>query len=136
MENQVLPGLKLTFLVHAIVAILVGLIFTVVPQFWWTLVGQTMPDLGVARVFGVAILAFGISSWWAYRETFWSHVKIVTEMELVWTILGALITAYGLLFENMILAACLMVFVLGAFAIAFGYFYVRETALTTRAAPR
>lgn len=136
MEKQIVHGLKLTFLIHAVVAFIVGLIFIVVPQFWATLFGQSLAELGIYRVLGAAILAFGMSSWWAYRETLWANVKIVTEMEIVWTVLGALMTAYALLFEGMITAGWIMALTLSAFAVAFVYYYVRETAVSTRPAPQ
>lgn len=128
MDKQVLPGLKLAFLVHAIVAFVVGLIFVVAPQFWASLFGQSLAELGIYRVLGAAILAFGMSSWWAYHETLWANVKIVTEMEIVWTVLGAFMTVYAVLFEGMITAAWIMAFTLVVFAVVFVYFYVRETA--------
>jgi hypothetical protein len=132
MEKQILPGLKLTFLIHAVVAFVVGLVFVVVPQFWATLFGQSLAELGIYRVLGAAILAFGMSSWWAYRETFWSHVKIVTEMEIGWTVLGALMTVYAVLFEGMITAGWIMALTLAVFAVVFVYFYVRENATTAQ----
>jgi amino acid transporter len=132
MEKQVLPGLKLTFLIHCIVALIVGLILVVVPQFWATLFGQSITDVAPYRVLGAAILAFGMSSWWAYRETLWQHTRIVTEMEIVWTVLGALVTIYALLFESMITAGWLMAIVLALFAVAFVYYYVREGASTAQ----
>ncbi len=78
MEKQILPGLKLTFLVHSIVAVIVGLIFMLAPQFWPSLFGQALIDVGTYRVLGAAIIAFAMSSWWAYRESLWERVKIVT----------------------------------------------------------
>lgn len=130
MEKQILPGLKLTFLIHSIVAVIVGLIFMLAPQFWPNLFGQALIDVGTYRVLGAAIIAFGLSSWWAYREVLWERVKIVTEMEIVWTVLGALVTVFGLLFEGMIVAGWIMAFTLAAFAAVFVYMYVRETAVT------
>jgi amino acid transporter len=108
------------------------LIFLVVPQFWATLFGQSIVDVGVYRVLGAAILAFGASSWWAYRENLWERVKLLTEMEMVWTILGALVTVYALLFENMIVAGWIMAITLVLFAVVFAYFYVREGASTAQ----
>jgi amino acid transporter len=132
MEKQILPGLKLTFLIHSILAMIVGLIFAVVPQFWGMLFGQSIAEVGVYRVLGVAILAFGASSWWAYREHLWERVKILAEMEIVWTILGALITVYALMFDAMIFAGWVMALTLAVFAVAFAYFYVRESASTAQ----
>lgn len=132
MDKQILPGLKLTFLIHCIVALIVGLVFLLAPQFWASLFGQTLPENGIYRVLGAAILAFGASSWWAYREQLWERVKLLTEMEMVWTILGALITVYALMFETMIVAGWIMAITLALFAIVFVYYYVREGASTAQ----
>lgn len=136
MDKQILPGLKLMFLVHCIVALIVGLVFVVAPQFWAALFGQSLGDTGIYRVFGAAMLAFGASSWWAYRETSWERVKIVAEMEMVWTVLGALATVYGMLFEGMILAGWIMAFTLALFATGFAYYYLREGASATQSLTR
>jgi hypothetical protein len=136
MEKQILPGLKLTFLIHSIVAMIVGLIFMLAPQFWPNLFGQALIDVGTYRVLGAAIIAFGMSSWWAYRETLWERVKIVTEMEIVWTVIGTLVTVFGLLFEGMIVAGWIMAFTLAVFAVVFVYMYVRETAVTRQTMAR
>jgi len=59
----------------------------------------------------------------AYRETIWDKVKIVVQMEIVWTVLGTLVALWGLLFAGFPTADWLNALVLGGFALAFTYFY-------------
>jgi hypothetical protein len=72
---------------------------------------------------GAAMLAFAASSWLAYRQTLWGRVKIVVQIEIVWTVLGVLAMLWGLMFEGLPAADWMNVLILGAFA--FTYFYSR-----------
>jgi len=77
------------------------------------------------RLVGAAMLAFAASSWLAYRQTLWDRVKIVVQIEIVWTVLGVLAMLWGLMFEGLPAADWMNVLILGAFALAFTYFYSR-----------
>ena len=65
------------------------------------------------------------SSWLAYREAAWEKVKIVVQMEIVWTLLGTLVALWGLIFAGFPKVDWLNALVLGGFAAAFTYFYFR-----------
>lgn len=125
MEKQMSFGLKTTFLVHAIVGTIFGLVFLLIPVVWGNLFGIPVPDPVLQRMMGAAILAFAASSWLAYRETAWEKVKIVVQMEIVWTILGTLLTLWGLVFAGLPVAEWMNVVILGGFAAAFSFFYSR-----------
>jgi hypothetical protein len=125
MEKQISPGLKTLFLVHAIVGIIFGLAYLLMPDAWGSLTGVPMEDPGWYRAIGAAILGFAASSWLAYREAAWDKVKIVVQMEVVWSILGTLVALWGLLFAGFPTADWLNALVLGGFAAAFSYFYFR-----------
>jgi len=125
MEKQISPGLKTLFLVHAILAAIFGLAYLLMPDVWGSLTGVPMQEPGWYRAIGAAILGFATSSWLAYRETAWDKVKIVVQMEIVWTILGTLVALWGLLFAGFPAADWLNALVLGGFAVAFTYFYIR-----------
>ena len=84
MEKQIPSGLKTTFLVHFIVALIFGLILLLIPEAWGNLIGWPIKEPAIYRLVGAAILGFGASSWWAYKETAWEKVKIVLQMEIVW----------------------------------------------------
>jgi len=122
-ERQISPGLKTLFLVHAIVGTIFGLAYLLMPDVWGSLTGVPMQEPGWYRAIGAAILGFAASSWLAYRETIWDKVKIVVQMEIVWTVLGTLVALWGLLFAGFPTADWLNALVLGGFALAFTYFY-------------
>jgi hypothetical protein len=90
-EEQVPYGLKITFLVHVIVAAIFGLLFLLIPDVFAKLTGFPVqePGMSVVRVLGAAMLALAASSGFSYRQTLWDRVDIVVQMEIVWTILGA-----------------------------------------------
>jgi len=125
MEKQISPGLKTLFLVHAIAGTIFGLAYLLMPDVWGSLTGVPMQEPGWYRAIGAAILGFATSSWLAYKETAWDKVKIVVQMEAIWSILGTLVALWGLLFAGFPTADWLNALVLGGFAVAFTYFYFR-----------
>ena len=126
MEKQIPYGLKITFLVHVIVAGIFGLVFLLIPEMFGGMMGAPIKEPSTFRLLGAALVAFAASSWFAYRETVWERVKIVVQMEIVWTILGVLATLWGLMFEGLPTADWMNVVILGAFAVAFIFFYSRR----------
>lgn len=125
MEKQISPGLKTTFLIHAVLGTIFGLAYLLMPEVWGNLIGVPMQEPGWYRAIGAAILGFASSSWLAYKETAWEKVKIVVQMEIVWTVLGTLVTLWGLIFADFPTGDWLNVLVLGGFAVAFSVFYFR-----------
>jgi hypothetical protein len=125
MEKQIPKRLKVTFLVHMILAVIFGAGFLLVPEMVTGMLGARAMEPSTFRLVGAAMLAFGASSWLAYRQTLWDRVKIVVQIEIVWTVLGVLATLWGLMFEGLPAADWMNVFILGAFALAFTYFYSR-----------
>ena len=126
MEKQIPNGLKITFLVHLIVAVIFGVGFLLIPEMLTEMLGARTIEPSTFRLVGAALLAFGVSSWLAYRQPVWEKVKIVVQLEIVWTILGVLATLWGLMFEGLPAADWMNVLILGAFALAFTYFYSRS----------
>jgi len=125
MERQIPKGLKITFLVHFIMAVIFGAGFLLIPEMVTGMLGARAMEPSTFRLVGAAMLAFGTSSWLAYRQTLWDRVKIVVQVEIVWTLLGVLAMLWGLTFEGLPAADWTNVLILGAFAIAFTYFYSR-----------
>jgi len=125
MEKQISKGLKITFLVHFIMAVIFGAGFLLIPEMVTGMLGARAMEPSTFRLVGAAMLAFGTSSWLAYRQTLWDRVKIVVQVEIVWTLLGVLAMLWGLTFEGLPAADWTNVLILGAFAIAFTYFYSR-----------
>jgi hypothetical protein len=124
-EKQIPKGLKITFLVHFITAGIFGAGFLLIPEMLTEMVGARAMEPSTFRLVGAAMLAFAASSWLAYRQPVWEKVKIVVQIEIVWTVLGVLATLWGLIFEGLPAADWMNVVILGAFAVAFAAFYYR-----------
>ncbi len=136
MEKQILPGLKTAFLAHFIVGTIFGIIYLLIPEAWGNLIGWPIKEAMPYRLIGAAILGFASSSWLAYNETAWERVKIVVEMEIVWTVLGTLVMLGGLFFAGLPAIGWVNAIILGGFAVAFGFFYFREAPVALRPAHR
>jgi hypothetical protein len=126
MEKQISSGLKTTFLVHFIVALIFGLLYLLIPEVWGNLISWPVKDPPVYRLLGAALLGFAVSSWFAYKEAAWEKVRIVVQMEIAWTILGTLVMLWGLIFAGVPVFGWVNAVVLAAFAVAFAYFYSRR----------
>jgi len=126
MDEQIPYGLKITFLVHFVVAVVFGAGFLLIPEMLTGMLGARAMEPSTFRLVGAAMLAFAASSWLAYRQPVWEKVKIVVQIEIVWTVLGVLATLYGLIFEGLPAADGMNVVILGAFAVAFIFFYSRR----------
>ena len=126
MDEQIPYGLKITFLVHFVVAVVFGAGFLLIPEMLTGMLGARTMEPSTFRLVGAAMLAFAASSWLAYRQPVWEKVKIVVQIEIIWTLLGVLATLYGLIFEGLPAADWMNVVILGAFAVAFIFFYSRR----------
>lgn len=137
MQKNILPGLRITFWVHLIVGAIFGLGYLLVPDAIAGIAGIQVQDSAMWRLIGAAICAFAASSWWAIHETEWAHVKIIVEAEIVWTVLATLVEVYGNIGMGYPIMAWLGAVIMAAFAVAFGYFYMRQQSVaTTVPAPR
>ena len=121
-------GLKITFLIHAIVALVFGIVFYVIPGTFLDLVSWKAFDGNISRAFAAALLALAVGSWFGYRAASWQEVRIVVQMETVFTVLGAVAGLYGFFVKGApaIIWVAIVIFV--AFAAAWIYFYSRAKA--------
>jgi hypothetical protein len=125
MDKQIASGLKTTFLIHLIAGGLFGLAYLLIPEVYGNLVGWPVKDAFAERMLGAALLGITSTSWFAYKATTWGSVKIVVQMEIVWTILGTLVTLGSIFVMGLPIVAWLNVVILAAFAAAFTYFYTK-----------
>jgi len=126
MNTSLSQGLKTTFLVHFIVALLFGLGFLLIPVAIGNIYGLAVQEPDIYRLLGAAMVGFAASSWFAYQATSWESVRIVVVMELVWTTLGTLVMLYALLLAGFPALGWINAIILAAFAIAFGRFYFQK----------
>ena len=126
MEKTIPAGLRTTFLIHFFVGLVFGLIFLLFSELWGELVNWPATDPTIYRLLGAAILGYGVSSWFAYRETAWERVKILVQVEIIWTGLGALVSLWALIFEGIPAIGWLYAVLLTAFAVTFSVCYFRK----------
>ncbi len=125
MEKKISSGLKITFLIHAIVGGIFGLTYLLIPDTFGDMVNWPVTDTEMYRVVGAAILGFTAGSIWAYQATSWEAVKIIVQAEIVWTALAALIMLYGVLFTELPAFAWVNAILMAGFAVAFFVFSER-----------
>ena len=121
-------GLKTTFLIHAIVALVFGIVLYVKPGIWAALVAWKPFDWNMTRSFAAALLALAVSSWFGYRAASWQEVRIVVQMEIAFTVLGALAGLYGVLMVGAPIFTWVAIVIFVAFAAAWIYFYSQAKA--------
>jgi hypothetical protein len=85
--------LRVTFMVHIIIGFIFGLGFLLIPDFIAPMFGLSFNDPTI-RAFGAMILAMTIGSILCLMTKDWARVKVVVEIELIWTVVGAIAIAY------------------------------------------
>ena len=123
-------GLKITFLIHAIVALVFGIVLYLQPGLWARLVNWTPHDDHMTRIYGAVLLALAVSSWFGYRATRWDEVRILVLMEIALTALSTVGGLWGLLFRSAPAFAWVAVVIWVVFAVAWIYFYLKRPAQT------
>jgi hypothetical protein len=121
-------GLKITFLIHAIVALVFGLVLYLQPGLWAKMVNWTPYDATMTRVYGAALLALAASSWFGYCAARWDEVRILVLMEIALTVLSTVGGLWGLLFRGAPAFGWVSVLIWVVFAVAWIYFYVNRPA--------
>jgi hypothetical protein len=82
-------ALKYTFLIHAIIALLIGAPLLLAPGRILGVFGWEPVDPLLSRLLGAALLAFAWGSWHGWRATDRAQVNTLLEMETVFTVLGS-----------------------------------------------
>lgn len=123
MKENISKLLKLTFLIHFFVAVIFGLVFTVLVELYVDFVGWPYQDFITGRVLGAVFLGFAAASLLSWRETKWESVKIVVQMEIVWLALGIAVHIWTMLTDVFIFMLYVQAVILIIFLAAFIYFY-------------
>ena len=121
-------GLKITFLIHAIVSLVFGAVLYLQPALWATMVKWAPFDGAMTRSLGAALLALAVSSWFGYRAARWDEVRILVLMEIALTVLSTVGGLWGLLFRGAPAFGWVSVVIWVVFAVAWIYFYVNRPA--------
>lgn len=121
-------ALKITFLVHGIVALLFGLLLLLIPGRLLLWLGWAPIDPIISRLLGAALLGLAWSSFRGWRATERAQVAIVLEVEAVFTVLGCAGLLRHLLFSRWPLMVWAVFALLAAFAVAWILFLLRREA--------
>jgi hypothetical protein len=123
MKEEISKLLKLTFLIHFFVAVIFGLVFTVLVELYVNFVGWPYLDPITGRVLGAVFLGLAAASLLSWRETQWESVKIVVQMEMVWLALGLGVHIWAVLTHTFIFMLWFQIVILAFFLGAFIWFY-------------
>jgi hypothetical protein len=129
MDKPITSGLKTLFLIHAVVGLVFGLAYLVIPDTFAGWFNMPMGDLPLARMVGAAILGFAASSILGYLAHEWREVRIVVQAEIAWTLLAAAISLWFVLDGAWPVAGWVNFGLMALFFLGFTYFYWREQTM-------
>jgi len=109
---------RILFLVHMVVAAVLGALLLVAPGRFLGWLGWAPVDPLLSRVLGAALLALAWSSFRGWRARQWAQVAVLLELEAAFTILGAIGLLRHLLIANYPWMVWTLFAVLAAFAVA------------------
>jgi len=119
-------SLKITFLLHAIVAFLLGLLLLAAPGRSLLFLGWDPIDPLMSRMLGAALLALSWSSIRGYMADSWDQVEIVVELEAAFTVLASVGLIRHLLVGSWPWYAWTTFIVLALFAVAWIVHLVKQ----------
>jgi hypothetical protein len=119
-------ALKTTFLVHAVVAAVAGILLFLIPGRFLLFLGWAPIDPIASRLLGAATLALGWSSFRGWQASEWAEVVVLVEMEAVFTVLACIGLLRHLLFASYPLVPWLVFVIYLIFAVAWVFFLLRK----------
>lgn len=139
MEAPISNSLRVTFLVHMIVALVLGAALWLIPgrtinllgwvpeqvqlpQSELSVPGQTFVDPVITRVLGAALLALGYASYLGWRASRRDQVSLLVQVEFVYCVLGAVAILAGMftLGRPLPVIGWVLAAILVAFAVVWG----------------
>ena len=123
-------ALKITFLVHGIVSLILGALMLLIPGRFLTILGWAPIDPIISRLLGAALLALAWSSFRGWRATEWTQVAILVELEAAFCVLACVGLLRHLIIAYYPLIVWLDFAVFAVFAIAWIFFLIRGRAKT------
>ena len=111
-------GLKIVFLIHTVVAAIIGLPLLLIPGRFLGLFGWAPVEPIINRIFGAALLALAWSSFRGWRAAKETQLMVLVEMEAVFTVLGCIGIIRHLLVARYPVIVWLTLAILALFAVA------------------
>jgi hypothetical protein len=119
-------ALKLTFLIHAVVALILGALLLIIPGRFLGWVGWAPVEPIINRLLGAALLALAWSSFRGWRAAERAQVAILIELETVFTVLGCVGVLRHLLIAPYPAMVWIVFAILAIFAIGWITFWVKK----------
>jgi hypothetical protein len=128
MPGQISKQLKILFLIHFFVSIIIGLVFLIFVESFTALIGWPNTDPVAGRLLGASLLGYSTSSLLAWRETEWLKVKLIVQMEIVFCAVGSIVLLICVFIPTFALPFFTWVFIvlLLFFLIVFVWFYFQQ----------
>ena len=118
--------LRTTFLVHAILALVLGVPLLILPgQFLGEMLRWKPMDPLISRLLGAALLAFAWGSLRGWQATDRAQIRTLLEIEAVFTVLGSIGILRHLLISSYPLVVWVAFFMLVVFAIIWIVFLIK-----------
>jgi membrane protein DedA with SNARE-associated domain len=125
MENMS-KALRITFIIHAIIAILLGAPLLIAPGRFLGAFGWAPVDPLLDRVLGAALLALAWNSYQGWRAKERAQVTVSVEMEAIFCVLACLGLLRHLLKAHYPLIVWLVFVVLAIFAVVWIGFWIKK----------
>ncbi|MFX1456028.1 MAG: hypothetical protein ACFFDB_11705 [Promethearchaeota archaeon] len=126
MSPEIMKELKYTFLAQLIVYLVFGIFFTFFVQQYVDLFSWPNYDPTAGRFIGVMFLSFAFVEFLAFRETDWEKVEMFVLLNMLISILGAIIQMVGVFVDGTGFAGWFNFAILIIFFVAFLYFYTQQ----------
>ncbi|MFW9896005.1 MAG: hypothetical protein ACFFD7_09410 [Candidatus Thorarchaeota archaeon] len=126
MSPEIMKELKYTFLAQLIVYLVFGIFFTFFVQQYVDLFSWPNYDPTAGRFIGVMFLSFAFVEFLAFRETDWEKVEMFVLLNMLISILGAIVQMVGVFVDGTGFAGWFNFAILIIFFVAFLYFYTQQ----------
>ncbi len=122
MTSEISIVSKYVFLLHFIVALIFGVFWFLLPEYWSSL--MTWPvEYASGRIVGMATLMMAVGSFMAYQKTTWNQIEIYVVMELVFNILGTIGMIWNVFTIPLPVVAWLLIGFTSIFSVLFLYVF-------------
>jgi len=119
-------ALQTTFLVHTFAALILGLPLLILPGQFLKILGWAPIDPLISRLLGAALVSMAWGSFRGWRATERTQVRILLELDAVFTILGSIGLLRHLLSAPYPLIAWITFFLLAIFAVLWVVFLFKK----------